>query len=43
MVIVQMKVTMVKILRNDRVHDILKDVFIQTAGLDMGRNLKRKL
>lgn len=42
MIIVQTKVTAVKVLRNDQVHDMLKDVFIQIAGLDVGRILKRK-
>lgn len=41
MIIAQTEVTVVKVLRNDQVHDILKDVFKQSAGLDVETNLKR--
>lgn len=42
MIMVRTKMTVVKVLKNDQVHDILKDVFIQIAGLDVGGNLKWK-
>ena len=38
----QTKMILMEVLRNDQGHHILKDVFIQIAGLDVGRNLKRK-
>lgn len=42
MIMAQTEVTVVKMLKNGQVHDILKNVFTQIAGLDVETKLKRK-